>query len=138
MLPGWLQPMTMRRGLVHLIYFAVTLTIVGGLPSIPRLELWCRAAPADLSSTAQIIGDEEYWRITQDFSERAGTFQSDNLLSNERWFQHVVPALVRKARQNGVYVGVGPEQNFTYIIALKPKLAFIVDIRRGNFDLHLM
>ena len=37
-----------------------------------------------------------------------------------------------------MYVGVGPEQNFTYIAALKPKMAFIVDIRRGNFDLHLM
>ena len=45
---------------------------------------------------------------------------------------------MQKARQNRVYVGVGPEQNFTYIVALKPKLAFIVDIRRGNFDLHLM
>jgi hypothetical protein len=137
MLPGCL-PMTMRRVFVHLSYLAVALTVVGGLPAIPQLEVWCRAAPADGSSTTQVLGDEDFWRITQDFSERAGAFQSDNLLSNERWFQHVVPALVQKARQNGVYVGVGPEQNFTYIIALKPKLAFIVDIRRGNFDLHLM
>ena len=37
-----------------------------------------------------------------------------------------------------MYVGVGPEQNFTYIAALKPTMAFIVDIRRGNFDLHLI
>jgi hypothetical protein len=35
-------------------------------------------------------------------------------------------------------MGVGPEQNFTYISALKPAMAFIVDIRRGNLDLHLM
>ena len=35
-------------------------------------------------------------------------------------------------------MGVGPEQNFTYIAALKPKMVFIVDIRRGNLDLHLM
>jgi hypothetical protein len=138
MLPGCHQAMTIRRVFVHLSCLAVTLTVVGGLPVIPQLEVWCRAAPADGSSSAQVLGDEDYWRLTQDFSERAGTFQSDNLLSNERWFQHVVPALVLKARQNGVYVGVGPEQNFTYIIALKPKLAFIVDIRRGNFDLHLM
>jgi hypothetical protein len=135
--------MTLRRAFVHLIYVAVTLTGVGVLPSIPlaRLDVWCRAAEQDVASVPggpKALGDEEYWRITQDFSERAGTFQSDNLLSNERWSQHVVPALVQKARQQRVYVGVGPEQNFTYIFALKPKLAFIVDIRRGNFDLHLM
>ena len=31
----------------------------------------------------------------------------------------------------GVYIGVGPEQNFTYIAA-RPEMAFIVDIRREN------
>ena len=34
--------------------------------------------------------------------------------------------------------GVGPDQNFTYIAALRPKVAFIVDIRRQNMLLHLM
>ena len=84
------------------------------------------------------LTDEEFWQIVSEFSERAGTFQSDNLLSNERWLQHVIPDLVTRARPNRVYVGVGPEQNFTYIAALKPSMAFVVDIRRGNFDLHLM
>src|SRR5205814_381591 len=42
------------------------------------------------------------------------------------------------APQGRVYMGVGPEQNFTYIVALKPKIAFIIDIRRGNLDLQLM
>ena len=84
------------------------------------------------------VSDEDFWRMATDFSERAGTFQSDNLLSNERWFQHVLPTLVQTAKQNRVYLGVGPEQNFTYIVALKPKMAFIVDIRRGNFDIQLI
>src|SRR5262245_52006868 len=35
-------------------------------------------------------------------------------------------------------MGVGSEQNFTYIAALRPSIAFIVDIRRGNLDLHLV
>ena len=96
----------------------------------------CVALAAD--TLPERLSDEEFWRMTTDFSERAGTFQSDNLLSNERWFQHVVPPLVQRTRQNRVYVGVGPEQNFTYIVALKPKMAFIVDIRRGNFDFHLI
>src|SRR5262249_48992489 len=37
-----------------------------------------------------------------------------------------------------VYVGVGPEQNFTYIAALQPKIAFICDIRRQNMIEHLI
>ncbi len=35
-------------------------------------------------------------------------------------------------------MGVGPEQNFTYIAAVKPAMAFIVDVRRGNLHMHLM
>ena len=37
-----------------------------------------------------------------------------------------------------MYLGVGPEQNFTYIVALQPKIAIIFDIRRGNMIEHLM
>ena len=98
--------------------------------------LLCAGLAAD--TLPERISDEEFWQMATDFSERSGTFQSDNLLSNERWFQHVLPTLVQTARQNRVYMGVGPEQNFTYIVALKPKMAFIVDIRRGNFDIQLI
>src|SRR5688572_24532942 len=52
--------------------------------------------------------------------------------------QHVIPELVRTARPGRAYLGVGPEQNFTYIAAIKPAIAFIVDIRRGNLNLHLL
>jgi hypothetical protein len=101
------------------------------------ISMYAPIRAADFSLPTK-LADEEFWKIVSEFSERAGTFQSDNLLSNERWLQHVIPDLVAKARPNRVYVGVGPEQNFTYIAALKPSMAFIVDIRRGNFDLHLM
>src|SRR6476646_9379073 len=77
------------------------------------------------------LADDEYWRIVTGFSERPGTFPSDNLLSNERSLQVVIPDLARSAKPNEVFLGVGPEQNFTYIAALKPRMAFIVDIRRG-------
>ena len=84
------------------------------------------------------LSDEEFWGVVTSFSERPGSFPSDNLLSNERSLQDVMTELVRRARPDGVYLGVGPEQNFTYMAALKPRMAFIVDIRRGNLDLHLM
>ena len=84
------------------------------------------------------LADDEFWRIVQGFSERAGTFPSDNLLSNERWLQTIIPELTRKVQSGGVYLGVGPEQNFTYMVALRPRMAFIFDIRRGNMALHLI
>jgi hypothetical protein len=72
-----------------------------------------------------------------DFSESGGYFQSDNFLSNESGYQNVIPALLKTLKTGGVYIGVGPEQNFTYIVALQPKIAFIIDIRRQNMLEHL-
>ncbi len=84
------------------------------------------------------LTDRQYWQLVEDFSEPNGYFRSDNLLSNENAFQHVVPALQSTLPADGIYLGVGPEQNFTYIAAIKPRLAFIVDIRRGNMHLQLL
>jgi hypothetical protein len=84
------------------------------------------------------LTDREFWQISTDLSEPDGTFRSDNLLSNERFLQHVIPTLTKTAKKSGIYLGVGPEQNFTYMAALQPRMAFIVDIRRGNLHLHLM
>ena len=66
------------------------------------------------------------------FSEPGGSFQYENFVSNEISYQEIMPDLVRIARPGAVYVGVAPEQNFTYIAALQPKMAFIVDVRRQN------
>jgi hypothetical protein len=84
------------------------------------------------------LTDEDYWGLVSDLSEPDGEFRSDNLLSNEIYLQYVIPDLVRASKPNRVYLGVGPEQNFTYIAALRPKMVFIVDVRRGNLQLHLM
>jgi len=84
------------------------------------------------------LSDTELWRLNADFSEPNGYFRSDNFLSNETGFQFVIPDLLRGIKPGGVYLGVGPEQNFTYIVALQPKMAIIFDIRRGNMIAHLM
>jgi hypothetical protein len=78
------------------------------------------------------LSDAEFWQIINDFSESGGYFRSENLLSNESGYQNVIPSLRKTLPPGGVYLGVGPEQNFTYIVALDPKMAFIVDIRRQN------
>src|SRR5689334_11019357 len=88
------------------------------------------AMPAQLS-------DEAFWNMVTDFSETGGFFRSDNFVSNETTFQYVIKDL-KKTKPGGVYLGVGPDQNFTYIIAMQPKLAIIFDIRRQNMLQHLM
>lgn len=100
------------------------------------------AARAPLGRAAntipQRLSDQEFWRISSEFSEPNGYFRSDNLLSNEIWLQYVIPDLLKRTKPGGIYLGVGPEQNFTYIAALKPRMVFITDIRRGNLCMQLM
>src|SRR3982751_3961121 len=84
------------------------------------------------------LHDRTFWTLITEFSEPNGFFRSDNLVSNETVFQHVIPTLQETLGPVSAYVGVGPDQNFTYIAALKPRIAFIVDIRRQNMLLHLM
>jgi hypothetical protein len=71
-------------------------------------------------------------------SEPGGSFDTDNLISNERSYLDVLPDLQRAGIRGGAYVGVGPDQNFSYIAAVRPDIAFIIDIRRDNMLLHLL
>jgi hypothetical protein len=70
-------------------------------------------------------------------SEPAGYFDTDNLISNESSYLQVLPDLSQRVH-GGAYVGVGPDQNFSYIAAVRPSVAYIVDIRRDNVLLHLL
>src|SRR5262245_54756319 len=83
------------------------------------------------------LSDEAFWGLVTEFSESGGYFRSDNFVSNETTFQYVLKDL-KKTKPGGVYLGVGPDQNFTYIVALQPKMAIIFDIRRQNVMQHLM
>jgi hypothetical protein len=76
--------------------------------------------------------------LVSQLSEPPGYFDSDNLISNEKSYLQVVPALREAGLSGGAYVGVGPDQNFSYIAQTKPAIAFIIDIRRDNLLLHLL
>src|SRR6266404_5239161 len=89
------------------------------------------------AQTLPRISDADFHAIVTGLSEPGGVFVTDNIVSNEIAFQDVLPDLQRRDRQ-GAYIGVGPEQNLSYIAALKPPIAFIVDLQRGNLLLHLM
>jgi hypothetical protein len=83
------------------------------------------------------ISDDTYWKMVSDYSEDSGSFRFE-YMSNELQFQYVIPRLKENRKPGGAYLGVGPEQNFTYISALQPKIAFICDIRRQNLVEHLI
>ena len=71
-------------------------------------------------------------------SERGGYFDTDNLISNERSYLQVIPDLRRRGVRGGAYIGVGPDQNFSYISEVRPSIAYIIDVRRDNMLLHLL
>jgi len=91
------------------------------------------AAPTNAADTLPArYTDAEFWRIVTEFSEPGGQFPYENFVSNEVSYQDILPDVTRIAKPGGAYLGVAPEQNFTYIAAIKPKVAFILDIRRQN------
>lgn len=113
-------------------------------PTTTTTAIASASAAADQSRAIENAKrDEEARRarfasLANDLSEPDAEFFSDNLISNETSYLQVTKSLAKRAKADGVYIGVGPEQNFTYIAASKPKLAFIVDIRRANLLVHLL
>ena len=114
--------------------WAMGLAVALGAAAL-AFSLDTHAAPTTLPDR---LSDKAFWHLVTSMSEPGGYFRSDNFVSNELSFQQIVPALARLAPPGGVYLGVGPEQNFTYIVALKPRIAFIFDIRRQNMLEHLL
>ena len=88
------------------------------------------------SSLPAQLTDRQFWELITDLSEPPGTFtHSDNVVSNELQYADVMRTL---RPRGGVYVGVGPEQNLSYIAEVRPAMAFIVDVRLENRSLHLL
>lgn len=97
------------------------------------------APSAKASSLPARISDTEFWRLVNDISEPGGFFRIvDNFTSNENEIGQIFTLLREGGKSGGVYIGVGPEQNLTYIAAIKPAMAFVIDIRRQAVMQHLM
>jgi hypothetical protein len=82
--------------------------------------------------------DSAFSELIAALSEPGGHFDTDNLISNERSYLHAVTDLEEAGVSGGAYLGVGPEQNFSYIAAIDPEITFLVDIRRDNLLEHLI
>ena len=131
--------MTWRPRRFVTVLAALALATVISLPSwsAHAQQPATRAAVAASRLPARLT-DGEFWKLSTDFSEPGGYFRFENFLSNEATFQVVVPQLQQTVKPGTVYFGVGPEQNFTYIAELRPAMAFIFDIRRGNLHEQLL
>jgi hypothetical protein len=105
------------------------------------------SAPVEAGATAwrgaaelpEKLSDADYWKLESDISEPGGYFRiADNFTSNEGEVGQVMTMLRETGVKGGVYIGVGPEQNFSYIAAVRPAMAFVIDIRRQAVMQHLL
>ena len=111
--------------------FILMTSLLGGPTAFGAPSFQANTLPAQIT-------DAEFWRMITEFSEPNGDYPYENFVSNEETIQKVIPILRRSTKPGGVYIGVGPEQNFTYAIALQAKMAFVIDIRRQNMIELLM
>ncbi len=70
-----------------------------------------RAAPIASSRVVQ-TATSEFGRLIQNLSEPGGYFDTDNLISNESSYLHVMGRMREMEVCGGAYLGVGPSQNF--------------------------
>jgi len=132
--------MSARLGSMRWLIVALPVTIVCApfaRPATSRRAYTAYATPAT-SGPALRETDSAFAKLVQRLSESGGYFDSDNLISNETSYLHVLDAMRRMKVQGGAYIGVGPDQNFSYIAAVRPEVAFMLDIRRDNLLEHLL
>ncbi len=96
------------------------------------------ALPAAARQTLVPIPRQQFAQLISSLSEPGGYFDTDNLISNESSYLHVIGALDALGVRGGAYIGVGPDQSFSYIARTRAELAFVVDIRRDNLLQHLL
>src|SRR5215471_14329867 len=125
------MPRITKLSRTGLLAAAFTLILVIGAATVPWTREQSRAA-----SDVQ-VSVEQFGRYIESWSEPEGYFDSDNFISNETSYLHVVDDLHNRVSPGGIYIGVGPDQNLSYIVHTRPTLAIITDIRRQNMLEHL-
>jgi hypothetical protein len=113
-----------------------------GYPSFVRIFVASALSAILLIASASAAGPsrdhKSFASLSARLSEQGGYFDSDNLISNETSYLHVIPKLKELGINGGVYIGVGPDQSFSYIAKIRPKMAIVIDIRRDNLLQHLL
>ncbi|MEK6289436.1 MAG: hypothetical protein AABO57_27295 [Acidobacteriota bacterium] len=112
-------------------------TLLNRLAVVPLLLVFLLTAAASRVANASRV-HKSFAALSARLSETGGYFDSDNLISNETSYLHVVGKLRELGVSGGVYIGVGPDQSFSYIAKIRPKIAIMIDIRRDNLLQHLL
>ncbi len=99
---------------------------------IPALALLATASACAAQAPPVRLAESSFADLVAALSEEGGYFDTDNLISNESSYLHVMGALDALGVRGGLYVGVGPDQNFSYIARIRPEVAVIMDVRRDN------
>ena len=119
--------------------FRLLLALAAAL-SAAQAPISAQSAPATASSSAVALAkipDAEYWKTINDLAEPGGYFRiPDNFTSNEIEVGWIFTRLQETKVNGGVYLGVGPEQNLSYIASIRPKMAVLFDIRRQAMVQH--
>jgi hypothetical protein len=84
----------------------------------------------------RVILPPQFARMIESFSEPNGYFDTDNLISNESSYLHVMGKMRKMNVSGGAFIGVGPDQSFSYIAKIRPSIVFITDVRRDNLLQH--
>ena len=133
--------MKIRRSAQQLrMVVAASLVAAAAILSLPVQAGVNRGAGQQLATALPSrLTDVDFWKLVTDISEPGGFFRiTDNYTSNEAEVGRMFTMLRERKVTGGAYLGVGPEQNFTYIAATQPDMAFIIDIRRQAVIQHLM
>lgn len=107
-------------------------------PAVAGTAVVAPAADTATGAVASFVTDTSFAQLVARLSGRGGYFSSDNLISNEASYLHVTGKLERMGVKGGAYIGVGPDQNFSYIARIRPNIAFMLDIRRDNLLHHFL
>ncbi len=133
------------RRSIHAVRLGLLIALAVPLATHPAVFAAGQAAQAPApvqaasGSLPSRLTDAAFWKLQSDMSEPDAYFRiTDNFTSNEAEVGRVYTLLREMGISGGVYLGVGPEQNYTYMAAIRPSMAFIVDIRRQAAVQHLM
>src|SRR6516225_9276241 len=91
-----------------------TWLVGGGLALIlvlgAAIAPWSHEQPQ--AATDLQVSIDQFNRYIEQWSEPEGYFDSDNFISNETSYLHVIDDLRTRVNSGGIYLGVGPDQNF--------------------------
>jgi hypothetical protein len=123
----------MKQIWIRALVLCVAVAPLAAVPGAARL-----AGQSATEREAERLSTSGFARTVERLSERGGYFDTDNLISNEASYLHVIGKLGELGVRGGAYIGVGPDQNFSYIAHIRPRIALLVDIRRDNLLQHLL